>query len=253
MTKIFIDPGHGGSDSGAVGNGMREKDLTLTISRQIRDMLLTEYDGVEVRMSRDSDTAVSLSERATMANNWEADYFCSVHINAGGGTGFESYIHSSLPTRTQQLQNIVHPAIVQEINVTDRGRKHANFVVLRETAMPAILTENLFIDNVNDAERLQSPSFLTRIARGHVTGITQAFGLERKTNSLYKVQCGAFSQRANADTLAERLRNDGYSPYIYQADGLFKVQVGAFAQRSNAEALVEELQSKGYEAVITVG
>ncbi|MDV2883848.1 N-acetylmuramoyl-L-alanine amidase [Alkalihalophilus pseudofirmus] len=255
MVKIFIDPGHGGTDPGAVGNGLQEKNLTLAISRQIRDMLLNEYSGVEVRMSRDSDVTIGLSPRAAAANNWGADYFVSVHINAGGGTGFESFIHSSLPARSQQLQRIVHPDIMTQLSVTDRGQKNANFAVLRETNMPAILTETLFIDRVADANLLKDPAFLTRAARGHVNGIVRAFNLQRKQGSvtpgtLYKVQCGAFSVRSNADTLANQLIADGFTPYVFQESNLWKVQVGAFSQRENAEALARELNAKGYQTAI---
>ncbi|MCZ1180111.1 DUF3597 family protein [Alkalihalobacillus clausii] len=180
MTKIFLDPGHGGSDPGAVGNGMQEKNLTLSISRQIRDMLVTEYENVEVRMSRTGDTTLSLTERTNMANNWGADYFLSVHINAGGGTGFESFVHTSQSSGSVRAQNIIHPAIMQQIGGTDRGKKNANFAVLRTSKMPAILTEVLFIDNANDAAKLKDPAFLTRAARGHVDGLAQAFNLQRK-------------------------------------------------------------------------
>ncbi|MED4172381.1 N-acetylmuramoyl-L-alanine amidase [Halalkalibacterium halodurans] len=182
MTKIFIDPGHGGSDPGAVANGLKEKDLVLTISRQIRDMILSEYQDVEVQMSRDSDIYLSLVERATLANKWGADYFCSVHINAGGGTGFETFIHDSRPSKSVAYQNVVHPAILAKMNVRDRGKKAANYAVLRLTKMPAILTENLFIDNVSDAKLLKDPVFLQQIAKGHVEGIAKAFGLKRTSS-----------------------------------------------------------------------
>lgn len=178
MTKIFIDPGHGGSDPGAVGNGLKEKDLVLTISRHIRDILLSEYKGVQVRMSRDSDVFLSLSERANRANNWGADYFCSVHINAGGGTGFETFIHTSRSSKSVAHQNVVHPAIFSKMNVKDRGKKSANYAVLRQTNMPSILTETLFIDNANDAKLLKDSKFLQNVARGHAEGIAKAFGLK---------------------------------------------------------------------------
>ncbi|PAF08648.1 hypothetical protein CHH65_13755 [Shouchella clausii] len=178
MTKIFIDPGHGGSDPGAVGHGLKEKDLVLTISRHIRDILLAEYKGVQVRMSRDSDVFLSLSERAKRANNWGADYFCSVHINAGGGTGFETFIHTSRSSKSVAHQNVVHPAIFSKMNVKDRGKKSANYAVLRQTNMPSILTETLFIDNANDAKLLKDSKFLQSVARGHAEGIAKAFGLK---------------------------------------------------------------------------
>lgn len=178
MVKIFIDPGHGGSDPGAVGNGLKEKDLVLTISRHIRDILLSEYKGVQVHMSRDSDVFLSLSERANRANNWGADYFCSVHINAGGGTGFETFIHTSRSSKSVAHQNVVHPAIFSKMNVKDRGKKSANYAVLRQTNMPSILTETLFIDNANDAKLLKDSKFLKDVARGHAEGIAKAFGLK---------------------------------------------------------------------------
>ncbi|WP_179289567.1 N-acetylmuramoyl-L-alanine amidase [Shouchella clausii] len=180
MTKIFIDPGHGGSDPGAVGHGLKEKDLVLTISRHIRDILLSEYKGVQVRMSRNSDVFLSLSERAKLANNWGANYFCSVHINAGGGTGFETFIHTSRSSKSVSYQNVVHPAIYSKMDVKDRGKKFANYAVLRQTNMPAILTETLFIDNEKDAKLLKDSSFLKKVAQGHAEGIAKAFGLKSK-------------------------------------------------------------------------
>lgn len=178
MVKIFIDPGHGGSDPGAVGNGLKEKDLVLTISRHIRDILLSEYKGLQVRMSRNSDVFLSLSERAKLANNWGANYFCSVHINAGGGTGFETFIHTSRSSKSVSCQNVVHSAIYSKMDVKDRGKKSANYAVLRQTNMPAILTENLFIDNAKDAKLLKDSKFLENVARGHAEGIAKAFGLK---------------------------------------------------------------------------
>lgn len=84
MVKIFIDPGHGGTDSGAVGNGLQEKALTLTIASKIRSILLAEYQNVSVLMSRTGDETVTLTQRTDAANVWGADYFLSIHINAGG-------------------------------------------------------------------------------------------------------------------------------------------------------------------------
>lgn len=185
MTKIFIDPGHGGSDPGAVANGLKEKDLVLTISRQIRDMILSEYQDVQVQMSRDSDIYLSLAERATLANAWGADYFVSIHCNAGGGTGFETFIHDSRSTKSVAYQNVVHPAILDKMGVRDRGKKAANFAVLRLTNMPAILTENLFVDNTNDAKLLKDPAFLQQVARGHVEGIEKAFGIKSNGRSSF--------------------------------------------------------------------
>jgi len=177
MVKIFIDPGHGGSDTGAEGNGLQEKNLVLDISTRIVRQL-HDYE-VEVRMSRDDDTFISLSDRAEQANTWGADYFLSIHVNASGGSGFESYIwNGSVPSQTEAYQTAVHSAIVDQINEPDRGEKRANFAVLRETNMAALLTENLFIDNPNEAAKLSDSDFLEEIARGHTNGLVSLLNLE---------------------------------------------------------------------------
>lgn len=121
--KIVLDAGHGGRDPGAVGNGLREKDLTLTIVRHI-GRLLSEYEGVEVHYTRTDDRFLELSERAEIANKLKADYFISVHINAGGGTGFESYIYNgNVSNATVAYQNVIHAEIMKAIgNVRDRGK-----------------------------------------------------------------------------------------------------------------------------------
>lgn len=180
MTKIMIDPGHGGKDPGAVGNGLQEKVLTLDIAKRIKHILETEYTGVQVRLTRESDTYLELSERAKLANQWGADFFLSIHINAGGGTGWESFRYVDASSRTVAYQNVIHPEVIRAAGVTDRGKKAANFVVLRETKMPALLTENLFIDNAQDAARLKDPAFREKLARGHVVGLEKAFGLKKK-------------------------------------------------------------------------
>lgn len=200
----MIDPGHGGRDPGAVGNGLQEKDLTLTISKHIRDILQDEFKNVEIRMTRDTDIFVELSDRSEMANQWDADYFMSIHVNAGGGSGFESYIHTTRTKGSVEAQETMHPAIIDSIEVRDRGKKDANFAVLRETRMPAILTENLFIDHSNDAALLKDFSFLQKIAWGHVTALEKAFHLQKKSSSttLYRVivdglQIGAYEEHDN--------------------------------------------------------
>ncbi|NLD21643.1 MAG: N-acetylmuramoyl-L-alanine amidase [Bacteroidales bacterium] len=185
MSKVIVlDPGHGGSDPGAVGHGLREKDLTLNIVKRIGAML-KNYEGVKVIYTRTDDRFIDLSERAAIANKAKADFFLSVHINASGsgkGTGFETFIYNgNVSSATIAYQNVIHAEIVKAIgNVRDRGKKRANFAVLRQTNMPALLTENLFIDNPSDAAKLKTEQFLQQVAYGHVIGLEKAFGLKKK-------------------------------------------------------------------------
>ncbi|MFO1445287.1 N-acetylmuramoyl-L-alanine amidase [Bacillus sp. Bva_UNVM-123] len=185
MVKIFIDPGHGGTDSGATGNGLLEKNLTLQISTRIRDILLAEYNNVEIQMSRTGDQTVSLPARTNAANAWGANFLLSVHINAGGGTGYEDYVYPGVGAPTTTYQNYIHEEVLKQVDFRDRGKKTENFHMLRESKMPALLTENGFIDNATDAGKLKQASFIESIARGHVNGIVKSFNLPKKSGAVY--------------------------------------------------------------------
>jgi N-acetylmuramoyl-L-alanine amidase/Clostridial hydrophobic W len=184
MVKIFIDAGHGGTDPGAVGYGLKEKELTLKIAKKIQ-ALLGNYQNVSVKMSRTGDSSLTLKQRTDAANAWGADFFLSVHINAGGGTGYEDYRYNALSTTstTGKIQAAIHDTVMAELKaygVKDRGAKSANFHVLRESNMSAALSENLFIDTKADADLLKQDTVLDAIARGHVAGLTKVFNLIKK-------------------------------------------------------------------------
>ncbi|MDY0393324.1 N-acetylmuramoyl-L-alanine amidase [Virgibacillus halophilus] len=193
MKKIFIDPGHGGSDPGANANGMKEKDLTLAIALKLRQILENEYTGHSLKFSRTSDVDRSLRQRTNDANAWNADYLLSIHINAGGGTGFESYIYNGSygsKAETNRLRTLIHDQVVLASGFRDRGKKEDNFHMLRESAMPAVLTENGFIDG-GDANNLKQNAFLEKVARGHAKGLAAALGLSIKQGQqFYIVQAG---------------------------------------------------------------
>ncbi|MDR7002102.1 N-acetylmuramoyl-L-alanine amidase [Neobacillus niacini] len=250
MVKIFIDPGHGGADSGATGNGLQEKNLTLKIATTLRDILVNEYEGVAVKLSRSSDETVSLEERTDAANNWDADYYLSIHINAGSGTGFESYIYPGVGAPTTTYRDIIHNEVLKVVDFANRGQKSANFHVLRESSMPALLTENGFIDTSSDAAKLKNASFLTSIARGHANGLAIAFHLTKKTTVLYKVQIGAFSKKSNADDLAAEAKSKGFDALVILKDGLYKVQIGAFSSKENADDLAEKAKRAGFNVIV---
>ncbi|MGA3881434.1 N-acetylmuramoyl-L-alanine amidase [Bacillus pumilus] len=184
--KIMLDPGHGGHDPGAVAHGLKEKDLVLKVAKKTKAILEKVY-GAAVKLTRSTDVYIDLSQRARLANNWGADYFASIHINAGGGTGFETFRFDKLSaaSSTGKQQKIVHDSIYKKIKekAVDRGKKSENLAVLRETKMPAILTENLFIDREKDAALLKQDSFLNLLAEGHAEGIAAAVGLKKVSSS----------------------------------------------------------------------
>lgn len=194
MKKVYLDAGHGGKDTGAVSNGLKEKDITLKIAKYTKDYLQKHYD-VSIKMSRTGDTYPSLTQRTNEANKWGADLFVSIHINAGGGYGYEDYIYSGYVSyQTKKMQDIMN----NEISVLfrkNRGKKRKNLAVVRDTKMPAILTENGFIDNKEDANFLRKSSNLKKIGKSHAIGIAKSLGLTNKSKTKYVVV-------KNGDTLS---------------------------------------------------
>lgn len=242
MPKIFIDPGHGGIDTGAVGNGLQEKDITLSIALEMRRLLQSEYEGVLIQLSRMSDETVSLEERTNRANRWGADVYVSIHVNAGGGTGYEDYIYHELSrnSRTARIRDVLHEEIIRATRFRDRGKKEANFHVLRETTMPAVLTENGFIDHKEDAEKLADPNFLRTIARGHVNGLERALGLRKKPNAPNN------PPPSRPDEGDGRAPSGSYLTHVI-VDG---TQVGAFAEPDNVLRQVEHYLGKAERIVL---
>lgn len=222
--KLYLDPGHGGTDPGASSNGLKEKNLTLKIALKIRN-LLKDYKNVAVKMSRTTDKTVSLGERTNEANSWKADYFLSIHINAfdGKANGYEDFIFEDLSnsSKTAKLRNDMHDEL-KKLDFYNRGKKKQNFHVLRETKMSSILTENGFIDNKEDAKKLKKDSFLDEIAEAHVKGLEKAFNLKKKENSdvqsnsntFYRVVTGSFQDRKNAEQRVKDLKNKGFNSFI---------------------------------------
>lgn len=151
VKKVFIDPGHGGSDPGAVGHGLKESEIVLNIAKKLGSLLTST--GIAVKYSRESDVYVDLAERARLANEWGADLFVSVHTNAFNGSsyGTECYMHPDDTLETKQLSTNVANTISSKLGLYNRGHKEADFAVLRLSKMPAILIETAFIDNEKEA------------------------------------------------------------------------------------------------------
>ncbi len=176
---IFIDPGHGGNDPGAIGpSGLKEKDVNLNIATIVKGIL--ENHNVDVRLTRNEDTKAELAERVNMANNINADYFISIHINGYTNTsafGTETYAYPN-SVRGIELSKSIHRNLVAEIKLKNRGVKTSNFYVLRETVMPAALVEVAFISNPVEEELLKEKAFINKAALGIAKGILELIDIE---------------------------------------------------------------------------
>jgi N-acetylmuramoyl-L-alanine amidase len=252
MTKIVIDPGHGGSDPGATNGSFMEKNFNLDIALRVRDYLQQRYVA-DILMTRSTDTTLSLSARTNFANQQRADYFISIHINAGGGTGWESFIYNgSVSQKTIQAQNTIHQTVIDTIkpnyNVVDRGKKRANFHVLRETNMPSILLENLFIDRASDLALLRNTQFISDLSNSIGEGLAKALSLPTKQKQ-YKVIAGSFQNRANAESRRQLLQSKNFDAIIEEKviNGVtwYRVQAGAFSTQAAAEQRKNELINAG--------
>lgn len=160
--KIFIDPGHNysGADTGAVGNNLREQDISFYISKKLERLFINNKD--EVKLSRQkltdsigSTVSESIAERCAAANEWDADLFISIHTNSGGGTGSEVLVYS-LEGKAAEIAARVEKELTTNLVLADRGVKaRPDLGVLRGTKCPAILVETAFIDTPHDAKLLR--------------------------------------------------------------------------------------------------
>lgn len=181
---VVLDPGHNYSvtDTGAVGCGLREQDVTYYIASKVKPLL--ENNGFRVIMTRNSLTdnvsaesvSASLKRRAEIANNAGADLFLSIHCNAGGGSGTETYYYSGSEDG-KRLASAIQRNVVAEVGLENRGVKSAGFAVLRYTSMVAALLETAFIDTEADAAMLSNESGQWAYAEGIARGICEYFGM----------------------------------------------------------------------------
>ncbi len=176
---ILLDPGHGGSDPGAVGaGGLMEKDVNLDIALRV-SKLLKANTKARVYLTRDSDRFVSLNERSFMANSLGADTFISFHINGaenGVERGIETYAHYNSPQDAWALAWYIQDNLVKELGLLDRGLKADNFHVVRETNMESVLLEIGFITDSTEENLLRQSSTRQKAARAVYKGILSYYG-----------------------------------------------------------------------------
>lgn len=237
MTKrVIVDAGHGGKDPGSVANGLQEKNIALVISKSVANELNTNYEGVEVILTRSTDVFLELKERTNLANKKGADILVSIHCNAGGGAGgFESFTYNQTSNKaTAALQNVLHTEIMaqlQKYGVTDRGQKKENLHMCRESKMPAVLTENLFIDVVSDATKLKNDKVIQALVTGHVNGMAKYLGLTKK-------------EQVAADNSVTIYVNDVQIGKGDIVDGVTRAPVRALAQAFGAQVLYDSKNKK---------
>ena len=193
---IFLDPGHGGRDSGAFYYNVAEKDLNMQIYRKLRTKL--EELGYKVLTSRDSDIDVDfVTERSRMVNKTNSDIFISIHFNATGNTyskasGIQTYSYSDEPdypskinkywhnhpdrmSESKRLATAIHSSLLAETGAKDAGLLESSYAVLRETAKPAVLLELGYMDNFSENQQIRDSHYQDKLVAGIVKGIQKYY------------------------------------------------------------------------------
>ena len=193
---IFLDPGHGGRDSGAYYYNVAEKDLNMQVYRKLRKKL--EELGYKVLTSRDSDIDVDfVTERSRMVNKTNSDIFISIHFNATGSpysraSGIQTYSYSDDPdypskinpywhnhpdrmSESKRLAAAIHSSLLAETGAKDAGLLESSFAVLRETAKPAVLLELGYMDNFAENQQIQDSHYQDKLVAGIVKGIQKYY------------------------------------------------------------------------------
>jgi N-acetylmuramoyl-L-alanine amidase len=186
---IVIDPGHGGSDSGAIGpTGVMEKSITLRVGNELRRLLTQE--GAAVYMTRSTDKEVSpkrskatdieeLQARCDVANQKNADIFVSIHMDSftsSAAHGTTGYYYSLGDKRSRQLADKIRVALIDQLGTQSRGTQSCNFYVVKHTDMPATLVEVAFISNESEEKLMDSEEGIRKAAQGIADGIADYFG-----------------------------------------------------------------------------
>lgn len=180
--SIMLDPGHGGHDIGTQSISKpryQEKSLNLITAKFARDYL--QQLGYQVSMTREEDKFVSLEKRAKIANEFKPHLFVSIHYNSAPSAeaqGVEVFFYQCKEKKDRTvkckcLAQSVLKNVLGETKAKSRGVKPGNFLVIRQTTMPAILVEGGFVTNEGELQNLKDPHYLKRLAWGIVCGIEE--------------------------------------------------------------------------------
>lgn len=229
----MIDAGHGPNTPGKRSpDNYKEFTFTSSVADHAK-ALLESYENITVYFAHSKKADIPLKERTDKANRFKVDCYVAIHANAYGTTwnnakGIETYVYPTKPKEAVELANRVQRNLIIATGLEDRGVKTADFHVLRETNMTAILSECGFYTNKAELKLIKSESYQKTCAEAIVKGIVDQYKLkkkkttspkkETKPKSLYKVQLGAFSEKSNAEKFVKELKAKGYNPIIVKND-----------------------------------
>ena len=176
--KVVIDPGHGGSDYGAIREGINEKDITLDMSQRVTSILKSK--GYKVAMTRSDDTYLGLQERCDFTEAENPEIFVSIHVNSAVATephGIETHYYHE---QSKELADIIQNHLVKDIDTKDRGILKSKFYVINHTDVPAVLVETGFISNADERAELITDKRKQDTAKAIADGIIEYLKKNKK-------------------------------------------------------------------------
>ena len=221
MPKVFLGVGHGGTDSGAIGNGFKEKDLNLSIALACNEVLVNH--GVTVVMSRTRDENDSISDEIKECNAFKPNLAIDIHNNAGGGDGAECFYHHGGGRGKTLAENVLAEIVKTGQNsrgvktrVNSSGKDYYAFI--RETTAPAIIVECAFLDNASDIQILNTVDKQSAMGIAIARGILRTLGIPFVTSKkIYKVQVGSYELKNNAIITQNVLQSYGFDAFIVES------------------------------------
>lgn len=216
MYNVVIDPGHGGKDPGACGNGLKEKDINLSIALLLKKKLEPYKKEINLKLTREKDCFLELNERVDISNAFKADLFVSIHCNSSSrltAMGVETYCYK---LSNQKGASSIHSEILTSGAYTvNRKVKEASFYVIKHTVAHAVLCELAFISNDADAKILRDKQ--TDLAEAILKGILKYFNIKYKGDKqnasqgkLWRVCLGTFENIEYARELKEEAIKKGF-------------------------------------------
>jgi len=230
MKTIVLSPGHGGSDPGAVGNGIRESDVVLRIALACRDWLNNEYTGHRIVMVRENDLYVSLPQRREITRRVGGHLYVSIHANSfrdPSANGFETFtFNGEVFEITRRAQHNIHTEIynyLRQLGIRDRGQKRSKHWEPTNISAPTVLVEYGFVSNATEAHILADHEHCKRMGITTAIGIAKTMNLQKKTvaptppspspiekNVFYRVVEGSYNNISHARAKVEELKRLGF-------------------------------------------
>lgn len=220
--KVFIGVGHGGSDPGAVANGLKEKDLNLVIALSCRNELMRH--GVVVGISRGKDENDPLEKRIKECNAFAPDLALDIHNNAGGGDGAEVFYHYK-GGKSKTLAGNILAEVVRigqnirgaKIKLNSAGKDYFGFI--RQTVSPAVIVECAFVDNKKDVAIIDTEAEQKAMGVAIAKGVLKTLGVAYKEPVVYRVQLAKeYTDKVIAEDTKKRLKLAGFEAVVVKVD-----------------------------------